>query len=107
MKYLSVITEGKETTHRITEEQEEKLTSLIREKKLPAHILVNGAKIVSKDILGFTNVPAAPPMPQLRSFADLKAWSTNQPWYQKQQRVHGKHLQTIAPIVLRQGAERI
>lgn len=70
----------------ISEEHEEKLTQLIRQKK-DFTINLKGTKIKSSDILGFTdppeNMPSEPRTSPVRGFSQFREVVTSSEWYKR------------------------
>lgn len=85
MMYLMCIdTYGREKYYEVNPIQERKITGLIREHKIPATFTLNGNRIVSKEILGFTEQkPEVKKELGISSMADLRKWAQAQPWYQR------------------------
>ena len=82
--YLMSIHEGKESYISVTAEEEKKISSLYRDKKLPAKWQFKGETVITADILGFTeqevyrNRP-----PKFKTWDEFAAWGRQQKWYQK------------------------
>lgn len=82
MNYLYCIKDGTETYIEVTDAQEEKITTLTREHKLPKSIIIGDSEVDTSTIIGFT-AKAPKPMPKISSFDELRAWVHDQPWYRR------------------------
>lgn len=87
--YLMCIIQGDgKTTHdytEVSEQEQQKIEGLIKNKKLPAEWDFKGKRIVSDTILGFSDKPAPSevPEPKIRSMDELREWVHQQKWYRK------------------------
>lgn len=94
MQYLvTVLDSGKDYT-KITEEQEKKLTALIRAKKIPPKIKIGDKEIISDTILGFTD-DYQPPVSET-SWEEMRKKVHASSWYK---RAKGKSAEKPEPIV--------
>lgn len=86
--YLVCIKDGKQKHTEISETQEQKITALIRDKKLPPRFNINGSEVISEEILGFTEqlprpAPASDGEPKFRGWGEFREWAVQQEWYRK------------------------
>lgn len=88
--YLMCVIPGAENTyHEVTEEQERKLSSLIKDKRLPRTFTLNSkdgsVEIVSNTILGFTeDRPEKKEKLDIKDWDEFRAWVKAQEWYKRQ-----------------------
>lgn len=89
MRNLVTIDKNREQFYdniQVTEQEEEKLTSLLRAGKLPPTFSIRGTQIVTDTILGFSDKPVShqPKVaPKFKSWDEFAAWARQQKWYQK------------------------
>lgn len=85
MNYLLCIDSyGRHKYYELKENQEEHITKLIREYRIPKHFQLNGKEVISSEIIGFTNEKKEDkPDLGIRSMDDLRNWAKQQKWYKK------------------------
>lgn len=91
--YLMCILEDKHDYTAVSDEQQTKLTRLLRDKKLPPTFNLGGKEIVTSTILGFTESPLSSEYPKeaakpkFRDWSEFRQWAVQQEWYRKKRLV--------------------
>lgn len=84
--YLMSFKDGKHEYTTITQEQQHKITHLIRDKRIPETIKLNGKDIPSDSIIGFTetrdDTQATTPLTE-NGYHKFRESVTAQPWYKR------------------------